>query len=506
MPPATAETTAPAAANDVKIEDAGPARKKLTITIPAQTIDDKLAESMSTLATQTVLPGFRKGKAPQKLLERRFGTNVRTETKNQLVASAYASAIEANKLKPVGEPEPGEEMKKLELEPGKPLTFSLEVEVVPTFELPPFDGIEIRKPLLEISNDLIEAELKRQQLMHGTASKIERDFAPGDRMIGYAVVSKDGDAEPFFRQDNVLIVMPGADDGGRGQVLGLIIDGLHDLLKGKGIGDTIAIQAVGPDAHEREDLRGAKLSITYEIRHAERIEPATPAVVADKYGLPGEEILREQIKLALEYRRDDEQAAAMREQAIDQLADMVEFELPRKLSTAQSARQLEQQRLELLSRGMMPEEVEGRLAELRTLSDEDARSGLKRFFLLQRLGEYFEIEVSEQEVNGRIASIAAQRNIRPERLRSELAQAGRLGEVARMVRDQKAADRVVQQAKQVEVTAEQWNEFFKSKQRDKQTVRRKKTSRKSAEAADETPRSKAAAESESTKKKTSKRK
>src|SRR5690606_34956658 len=114
-------------------------------------------------------------------------------------------------------------------------------------------------------------------------------------------------------------------------------------------------------------------------------------------------------------------------------------------------------------RGMTEAEVEEKLAEVRADSEQAARERLKRFFLLHRLAEHFNIEVSQQEVNGRIAAIAAQRNIRPERLRSDLAQAGQLGEIARMVRDQKAADRLVQQVKLVEVSAEEWNAYFKQK-------------------------------------------
>ena len=503
---ATEPTTS---ANQVKIEDAGPARKRIQITIPAEIIDEKLRESLSTLAHQTALPGFRKGHVPQKLLERRFGSSVRTETRNQLVASAYAEAIEQHKLKPVGEPEPGEEMKTLELEAGKALSFSLEVEVLPTFELPSFEDFEIKKPTLEITEKHIKEELRRQQLLHGTGTKIESDFKEGDRLLGYATVVRNDEEEPFFRQDNVLVVMPGTDEGGRGQVLGLMIDGLHGMLKDKKIGDAIAISTVAPEMHEREDIRGAKLAMNFEIRVAERIEPATPAIVAERYGLPSEDILREQIKLGLEHRRDEEQASAMREQVVDQLSDAVKVELPDKLSAQQAARSLEQYRLQLLYQGTSTEEVEERLAERRGDSETMAREGLKRFFLLHRLGEHFNIEVSEQEINGRIAAIAAQRNSRPEKLRAELAQSGRLGEVARLIRDQKAADRVVQQAKKVDVTAEEWNEIFKAKQQKARKASEKparKPAKKAVEkAADHAPKAKAS-EAAPAKKKTTKKK
>ena len=506
---ATATEAAPSA-NKVKIEDAGPARKRLTITIPAEIIDEKLQESLSTLATETALPGFRKGKVPQKLLERRFGSNVRTETKNQLVANAYAAAIEENQIKPVGEPEPNEEMKNLELEPGKPLTFSLEVEVVPSFDMPSFDKIEIKKPMLEITKEHIENELKRQQYANGEPSKIEENFKEGDRLEGYATVTKVGEEEPFFREDKVLVIMPGTDDGGRGQVLGLLIDGLHDMLKGKRVGDTIEIDTVGPEAHEREDIRGVKLHISFEIRGAVHITAAEPSVVAERFGLPSEEILREQIKFALEHRRDEEQSSAMREQAVDQLAEMVEFDLPEKLSSQQAARNLEQYRLELLYRGMTPEEAETNLAEIRGDSEAQTKNRLKRFFLLHRLGEHFKVDVSEQEVNGRIAAIGAQRNIRPEKLRSELAQAGRLGEVARLIRDQKAADRLVSQVKQVEVSSDEWNKIYRDKQKESASQTKspkapapKRTAKKADEKAEPAAEKKPAKKAEAPKKKSS---
>src|SRR5687768_13918498 len=74
--------------HDVKIEDAGPARKKITITIPAEEIDEKIDSSFATLTSQAVLPGFRPGRAPRKLIEKRFGGSVKTETRNQIVADA----------------------------------------------------------------------------------------------------------------------------------------------------------------------------------------------------------------------------------------------------------------------------------------------------------------------------------------------------------------------------------------------------------------------------------
>ena len=110
----TPEHSGEASAN-VKIEDVGPALKRLTITISPETVSEKIDESIGTLSHETILPGFRRGKAPRQLLERRFGSTVRNETKNRLIADAYARAVEEHGIQPVGEPEPTVPTETLEL-------------------------------------------------------------------------------------------------------------------------------------------------------------------------------------------------------------------------------------------------------------------------------------------------------------------------------------------------------------------------------------------------------
>ena len=121
--------TATDSKNKVTIADAGPCAKKISIEIPADVVDANIGDSLATLAAEAQLPGFRKGKAPQSLIERKFGNHVREEAKNQLVASAYQEAVDEHKLKVIGEPT-SETLKDIKLETGKPLKFEVEVEVL----------------------------------------------------------------------------------------------------------------------------------------------------------------------------------------------------------------------------------------------------------------------------------------------------------------------------------------------------------------------------------------
>jgi trigger factor len=497
---ADATATKETSPNDVKIEDIGPAKKRLTITIPPESISEKINDSMDTLAAQTALPGFRKGRAPKALLQRRFGSAVREETRNQIIADAYSQAIESNELKPVGDPEPVTPMDEVELVEGKPLTFAVDVEVVPDFELPSLDGIEVKKPMLEITEEHIEGEIKRQCMNLGESNEIEGDFQEGDRIGCYATATRKGEEEPFFQHDDVLIVYPGNDDGGRGQVLGLLVDGLNKVLKGKRVGDAVDVTTVAPEGHEREDIRGKELTISLQIRRAERITPATVEQVVETYGMGTADILHEQIKLALDQRIQQEQANAMREQVYEQLADSVEFELPEKLSASQADRIVKQAEIEMLYQGLDHDEVEERLAHVRSESAAIAHRKLKLFFLMHRLAEQFKIEVSEQEINGQIAAMAAQRDVRPERLRNDLAQAGRLAEVGMMIRDHKTADRIIGQAKVKEISAEDWRKIVEEKKASRGGTAKKTTKKKKKTTA------KADSSSTTSKKKTKKKK
>lgn len=499
---ASSGTTDPAETDalvsDVKIEDIGPAMKRVTITVPAETVAEKIGISIETLAAQTELPGFRKGRAPKALLERRFGTAVREETRNQIVAEAYSQAIEAHKLRPVGDPEPTTPMDELKLEEGKPLTFSLDVEIVPEFQLPELEGIEIKRPILEITDEHVQSEIERQQLNLGEPEEIEGDFQKNDRIIGYATATRKGEDEPFFQHDEVLVIHPGEENGGQGQVLGLLIDNLADKLKDKRVGDTIEIDVTAPEGHEREDIRGKQLHIVLQVRRAERINPASVETVLQSYGMPSEDVLREQIKMALDQRLQQEQIGAMRDQLYEHLIDAVDFDLPEKLSERQAERILYQHQIELLYRGVSPEEVEEHLARARSQSKELARRQLKRLFLMQRLADHFEIQVSEQEVNGRIAGIAAQRGMRPEQLRSELAQADRLGELTLQIREHKTADRIIGQAKVTDISSEEWRKIVADKQAAAAAA--------SKEEANNQPKESAEDDSATTKKKTTRKK
>lgn len=440
----------------VSVESPNACSRVLRISVPASEVDRRLEDAMQGVARDAVLPGFRRGKAPRALLERRLGSDVLRDTGERLLGEAVSEAIRRENLKVLGDPELVDPSKRPELRRGEAFEIAVEVEVMPEFELPSFENLAIRKPVGEIEESLVEREVERQRRWYGNPERITGPFESLDRMIGRAVVHRDGAAEPFFTTDEALAVVPAKDDP-KGAFLGIVVDDLHGILAGRKVGDEVTIEATGPDGHEIPEVRGAALRMVFQIRDAERIHPASEEDVAASIGLPGPEQLRPQIRLLLEERQRSEQRAAMREQVAEKLVDNLAIELPEKLSQRQVSMLLERQRAELLGRGMDSEAIEMELAKARLSSEEGVRNRLKLSFVLSRIAEELGVTVSEGDLEGRIAQMARRRGERPEQLRNELAQSGRLGSLAVDLREQRVLDRIIDRAEVSEIPIDEWN-------------------------------------------------
>ena len=446
---------------DFVLEDAGPARKKLTVTISADAVQKKIDASIGTLQFQSALPGFRKGKAPKHLLERRFGTALREETCNELMQEGCKKAFEELGVKPLGNLEADDPDANIEIEAGKPLSFGVVFEVIPEFDMPDVSKIEILKPQLEVSDNHIDEELTRQCMRMGSAKEISKDFQADDRLLGAAELFVEGEDESTFSHEQILVVIPKAKAAG--QILGLSVDGLDKTFKKAAVGDIVEITTTGSETHEREDIRGKSLLIKYTIHLGERITPITSEELMERFSLPSMDVLREQIRLALEQQRDEQQASVLREQLIEAASKHLEMELPENISGRQVAADLERVGMELMQRGLDENEVEAKLAEVRDRSTTQTLTQLKTWFMLERVANEEDIIVSEQEINGRIATMAMQQGVRPDQLRADLVKSDRIMALARSIRERKAVDHLVELASVSDCTMEEWDKQVEAK-------------------------------------------
>jgi len=436
----------------VTVEDIGPARKKLTIEIPEERIAGLVADQYEKLKSDAVIPGFRRGRAPQRLVERRFGEAVKEDVRTQLISDAFTQAVEDNDLDMVGYPDL-KEVDELKLPDEGPLTFEVEIEVAPEVELPDYASLEVERPAIEVGDAEVDAELERLSKMRGqmqstTEGTIEADdFLKADVRVvaGQGEDARSESAMELTHQPEAYIWVAGESREYKGHVAGIVIPDLGKRLIGQTMpGVTLELEVTGPSGHEDERIRDQPVTIFVNVNTLERIEPASPEQLATDLGLESPEALREGLKERLEAQRDRKQRDAMRQSLSNQLAETVELELPEGLTSRQTDRVLRRQAMELAYQGVPEPEIEQRVAELRAGSEEEAKRELKLYFILSRAAKDLEIDVSESEVNTQIAAIAMQQGRRPERLRQELAQNGMIEQLYTQVRDNKVLDRMLE--------------------------------------------------------------
>ena len=435
---------------EVTIEEVGPARKKITIVIPESRIKDKTEELYETLQDEAALPGFRRGRAPRRLLEKRFADTIGSDLKSQLLSESYTQVIEEHEFDVIGNPDV-EDAENLELPESGDFTFVVEIEVTPDVDLPDFSELKIDRPSADVEDGAIDEEITRLRERFGTMQTVEdaeieaEDYAQVDVVILAGKGAKD-DAEVIAEHPESYALVHGEEHDFKGHVAGILVKDLGKQLIGKKADDVVSISMDGPSAHENDKIKDQPITLKLTIKQVQRVEPASLETLIQQAGVEDEDELKIRVRSMLEERAQREQESAMHKQASEQLLEKVELELPEKLTQNQAARVVQRQQMELMYRGVEGEELEAQLAEARASSEETAKTQLKTFFVLDKAAKDLDVDVTEGELNGRIAMLAMQQGRRPEKMRQEMQQQGQIEQLYLSLREQKTLAAIIEKA------------------------------------------------------------
>ena len=445
--------------NIVEITDVGPCRKKIKIEIPAATVQDNLGTALDALLMRAELPGFRPGHAPKRLIEKKFGTMIRKQAKEELVGAAFNKAVQEHKLRLVGDPL-AEDLATVEPVIGKPLIFEIDIEVVPDFELPATEGLDIKKPSLEVTEEMVTKEIDKICLTEGTLE--ERPTPePGDYVTGHAKLADSADlTKVFFESEGIVVQLPTAEGGGKGMIVGMMVDDLATQIGTVRVGEKVTVKTKGPENHENEALRGVDLLIEYVPSRADRIIPAKLDDLAARVGFPNGDGMKDAVRNRLRQRVAIDQQSAMRGQVMKHLIEKTEMPLPERLTSDQAGRNLQRHRMELMYRGFGPMQVEERLAQLRRQSSAEAMVYLKSMFIMEQASEKLGVRVTEQEVSGRINQMAHERSVKPNDLRDELVKTKQINTLVMQIREHKTLDAIIAKSKVTEIPVEEFNKLM----------------------------------------------
>ncbi|MHC4313668.1 MAG: trigger factor [Planctomycetota bacterium] len=356
-----------------------------------------------------------------------------------------------------------------------PLKFDFEVEVRPEFDLPQIEGIPVTRTKLEVTDEQIDREVEQLQKLSGLwTPRTDGATEVDDQIIADAVL-KVTDVEAEEKLDNINIHVRT-----NGFVGAVPVEKLDELLAGAKVGDTKKTSVEVPKTFFREEYRGKTVDIQITVNDIKYLKPA--ALDEDflkKLEVEDEKQLRERIQDSLQGRLEQQVRTEMTEQIYKYLLENTDFDLPLNIVAEQSISLLQRQYSNLLMKGMAREQIEEHMEQLQAGSAQRAQEQLKTFFIMDKIADKLEIDVTEEEINGHIAQLAMQQGQRPERMREQMLRDGSLAQFKLQVREHMCIAKLLESAKITEKKAEK-----KAKKAEKKSA--KKTTKKTGKKAEAT--------------------
>ncbi|MBI4543475.1 MAG: trigger factor [Gemmatimonadetes bacterium] len=393
--------------------------RRLTITVPAEHVEHERREVARRLAQRLKLPGFRKGKVPPDVLERRYGPAIEQETVERVVGEAYREALRREGLHPISQGA----VEEVEYRPGTDLTFAVEFEVRPELNLSRLGGFRVKRERAPVADEQVDRVLERLREEHATWRTIE-DATPasGDfTVVEISPLDAEGQPRTGAKPRRYQIVL------GEGQAIPEIEQLLGQLRPGEER-DTV----VPPQTEEQPPRESREEPV--RVRLLEAKHPELPPLDDDFARGVGEfdtlDALRARVRADLEREADGEAERQVRHRLVDLVVEANPFELPDAMVNQYLDRVLRPRE------GVDPE----RVAEMRQVARPGAEHALRRMLVIERVAELEGLRATEEEVDTRIAELAGRHGRTAADVRAHLQKAGRLEALREEITEDKVFD------------------------------------------------------------------
>ena len=417
----------------------------LHIELPPERFQTEWKEVGSEYRRQANLPGFRKGKAPISVVEKKYSQDIEQEVTRKLMDAAVRDAINEQKLKPVQSPD----VRDIKLEGDRSLRFTATVVTRPEVVLPEYKGLEIT-----LENPVVD-DTQVDGFLDGLRGDLAEFKTAEDRALvmgDFAVLDYDGSIDGKTLAESYPDLQP-TYAGRKNFWIRLEEDrpipGLAAELLGLKPGESRDAVVTYPVEFGEEKLRGYKViyKVTlHEIK--ERVLPPLDDALAEKLS-PGStlEQIRAQVRERLEENARLNLSRAVRGEVVKQLLENVSLETPSSMVQQESSSILKQIIQENQSRGVSEDELRSHQEELLGAARQSAGDKVKLNFILGEIISKEGITVSRDELAWRITAMAEQYKMTPQKLVKELQKHRALGGIEEEIALGKALDLVVSHAR-----------------------------------------------------------
>jgi len=402
----------------VEVEQLGPIRKKMSVALPPEMVDREVEKAYLKLQQEVRLKGFRPGKAPRALLQRYFKAQVEEDVISTLVQDSYPRALDENKCLPISQPV----IEKGVLEKGKEFSYTASFEIKPVLDVQGYQGLQLEKEKLSVTELDIEQQLKNLQNNHATLKTVEgREARAGDCVV----IDYEGSIEgkPFAGsslKDHLLEIAPES-----------FLPGFSEQLTGMKAGQEKAFALAVPAGYARDDLAGKTIDFKVQLREIkEKILPKLDDEFARDLGAYADLTdLKEKIRASLTAQRQQQIEAGLKEKISGTLIEKNAVEVPPAMIEQQIKNMIASMQQRLYSQGVSFENFPYSIEKLSEIYREPAEKQVRTSLLLEAIAGKEHITVSEEDIEHRYREIAqsmkqnpaaVRKSIEPELIKAQL--------------------------------------------------------------------------------------
>jgi len=381
-----------------EIEEISPTTRRLKINVPSEVIQSETDSVYNNLRMTTNIPGFRTGKAPRAMLEKKFGKNVEAQIIEKIVPEFYLKAVKEAKIEPVNYPNIED---KIEIKPGQPLSFSVTVEIKPVLEDIKYQDIVLKKKTFTVEKEEADKSIEMLQENKALYAVTENKLKDGDM----AIVDSDAFVDDKSMEELSYKEYP--------LVLGseAMPKEFSKALIGKKNGGTVEVRINFDKDDPNKTIAGKEVLFKVTIKEAkEKHLPPLDDELAQEAGCENMDALRNKILENLNKRKESQVNLEYKKEILDELVKRHEFAVPASMIQGEIDSLINQvkENAERSGEAVKPDE------ELKTEFESKATDNVKSVMLLEAIGKDENIEVNDADTKDAIEEIATRNNLKPE--------------------------------------------------------------------------------------------
>ena len=384
-----------------EVEKKTPTTRTLRINIPSSVIEGELVKAYNKLRTTAKIPGFRVGKVPQTILERKFGREVENEVISHIVPEFYSKAVEEAKIMPVTYPDIEGELKIVK---NQPLSFTVTVEIKPEIENLNYEGIELKEKTFLVEEEEVRKSLNVLQENKAILKVSDAPLREGDVAIIDCEAFTDGkEVKELSSKDYPYIL------GSK-----ILPSEFTMSLSGRKKGDTLEVKVHFDSTHTNKTVAGKEIIFKVLINETkEKVLPPIDDEFAKDFKCSTVEELKKKIYEDMYNMKKNHITQEYKNEIIEYLIKNHNFELPASIVNREAEHLVVEAKQSIMTGDKTIKTDE----ELKKDYEQKARRNVAGMIILEAIGKKENIEVTEDDINKTVNEIAAQNDLKPEELK-----------------------------------------------------------------------------------------